>query len=65
MLDADALKQHALMFDRIATPTLSSLLSVNHEDMQDIRRNLEWLIEKGVIFEPPNESKIRVSTTDY
>jgi hypothetical protein len=63
--NANALKRQALMFHRIAIPTLSNLLSVEHEDMQDIRRNLEWLIEAGVVFEPPIPPKIKVSSADH
>jgi hypothetical protein len=59
-----ALKQQALMFHRIAVPTLSGVLSADHEDTKHIRRNLEWLIEAGIVFEPA-QSKVKVSSPDH
>ena len=57
-LDEGALKQQALMFRRIAIPTLYRVLCANHEDLQDIKRNLEWLIEAGIVFEPTPDSDL-------
>lgn len=62
--NAGALKQQALMFHRIAIPTLSGVLSADHEDTKDIRRNLECLIEAGIVFEP-TQSKVKVSSPDH
>ena len=65
LLDAGALKQQALMFDRIAIPTLSDSHPANHEDIQDIRRDLEWLIEAGVVFEPTPQSGVKISSAEH
>lgn len=62
--NAGALKQQTLMFHRIAIPSLSGVLSADHEDTKDIRRNLEWLIEVGIVFEPI-QSKVKVSSPDH
>ena len=62
--NAGALKQQTLMFHRIAIPSLSGVLSADHEDTKDIRRNLEWLIEAGIVFEPI-QSKVKVSSPDH
>ena len=48
--DASALKQQALMFRRVAIPTLSDVLSATHEDTKDTRSTLEWLIEVGIVL---------------
>ena len=63
--DASALKQQALMFRRIGIPSLSSILSATHEDTQEVRRNLEWLIKAGVLFEPPAERRVKISSVDH
>lgn len=63
--DSSTLKQQALMFRRIGIPTLSSILSATNNDMQDVRRNLEWLIEAGVLFEPTPKPKVKTSSAEY
>src|SRR5688500_8000948 len=55
-----ALKQQALMFRRIAIPTLSSILSATTEETRDVRRSLEWLCESDIVFEPTVEPYGRV-----
>lgn len=63
--DSSALKQQALMFRRIGIPTLSSILSATNNEMRDTRRNLEWLVEAGVVFEPTPKPKVKTSSAEY
>jgi len=63
--NASAFKQQALMFARVAIPTLSDVLSATHEDTKDIRSTLEWLKEVGIVFEPTARPKLKLSTPEY
>jgi hypothetical protein len=63
--NAGTLKQQALMFDRIAIPTLSEILKALTAEWQELRSELEWLIESGIVFEPNVNSKVKVSTSEY
>lgn len=48
-------KREALMFDRIALPHASSAVSFfsdSHPKNDEMRNELEWLLEQGIIFDP-------------
>jgi hypothetical protein len=47
-----SLKREALLFDRIAIPNLYALLSIANRKPSYFAKELEWLIEKEIIFEP-------------
>src|SRR5688572_16692647 len=63
--DLSALKRQALMFSRIAIPSLTAFLSPkNIETKRDLTRNLEWLIEAGILFEPTLSTE-RITNNEY
>jgi len=51
-VNIQALKQEALMFDYIAIPYLDTVLSIKDEESSEAIRNLNWLQELGIVFEP-------------
>jgi hypothetical protein len=64
-LDLPALKQQALMFDRIAIPQLSAILAYEGEERKQANATLRWLQEAGIVFEPSLKSNPKISTEEY
>src|SRR4029077_3745787 len=60
-----ALKQQALMFDRIAIPQLQALLAYEGEERKDVNTTLHWLQEEGIVFEPTLKSEPKISIDEY
>jgi hypothetical protein len=68
LIGTETLKREALMFTRIAVPNLKQTFFENKKDwteLADLIRNLEWLEEKGIVFEPSLDLNAKIETTDY
>lgn len=65
--DVRTLKREALMFNRIAVQHLTSFLSNKQvfNDMSDVIRDLEWLLDSGIVFEPKYEPGADIHLDEY
>ncbi|MBA3355579.1 MAG: hypothetical protein H0U18_06490 [Pyrinomonadaceae bacterium] len=63
--DLPALKQQALMFDRIAIPQLQAFLAYEGEERKEANATLRWLQEAGIVFEPTLKSDAKISIDEY
>jgi hypothetical protein len=64
ILSCSCLKREALMFSRIAIPHIREGIFANNEAFNkhpDFIKELEWLLENGLVFEPSLEGKARHS----
>ena len=65
IIEYGSLKRQALMFDRIAIPNYRKTLDGLHQrfpDKTDLFGEYEWLLEKGIVFDP--QIKISQETLD-
>ena len=63
--NVEALKQQALMFDRIAIPNLKAFLSIKQAEMQELVVNLRWLLDSGIVFEPTFTTDAKIAIDEY
>jgi hypothetical protein len=60
LFDMESLKREALMFHRIALPFVNQILTDFREENSrtpQVLAELEWLMDKGVVFEPEDKTK--------
>src|ERR1044072_2975325 len=63
--NVEALKQQALMFDRIAIPNLKAFLSIKQPAMQELVVTLRWLLDSGIVFEPTFTTDAKIAIDEY
>lgn len=67
LMDTSLLKREALMFSRIAIPTLHEILSSRGEssEFQRVCAELAWLHEREIVFEPEFAAKNQILNDEY